>query len=337
MVFTSKNEILLEQVRANIGFYLTSHPDSGNLPLDNVISAFKNGFNEENLLESYLPNLSRMMTQLPNSRERWFAERLGVEAMSRDLGDPNVFITLNNDPRACPDVRRLLYELEHGSTADMDPDWYELDTAKFTELTSKYAAQLSIYLYKRAQLFLKAFLVDICHVSEKPSKNWKTDVDDNTGSYYFSRVEFTETRGLPHFHVLARLPHVLDTGLLGRLIHNGRVVRNEIKFGNIRDGQQEKAWEIVEIGLLANRYATLFADSISTASFYTERMDVDQHDPSKVIDLGKLRQEFIRNYKAGNVNRSTHPIMRRWDDDAFCDTNPYLELAKIAAVSCVHR
>jgi ribosomal protein S17E len=324
-----------QQIRANVGFYLTAHPDAASQPISNVISAFKNGFNEENLLESHLPGLSQMMTQLPNSRERFFSERMGIEALSRDLSDPNLFMTLNNDPRASPDVRRLLYELEYGSLADMDPDWFELNTTKFTELTSKYAAQLSIYLYKRTQLFLTAFLVDICGIAEKQTKDWRNDISENAGSYYFSRVEFTETRGLPHFHVLARLPHVLDTGLLGRIIHNGRVVRSEIKFGNIREGQHEKAWEMVEVGLLASRYATLFADSISTASFYTERMDADQHDPAKVIDLDKLRQEYVRNYKAGNVTRKTHPIMRRWDDSE-CDANPYIELAKVAAVSCMH-
>ena len=41
------------------------------------------------------------------------------------------------------------------------------------------------------------------------------------------------------------------------------------------------------MGLLASRYATLFADSISQASFYSEDMDVDRHDPSKVTDLEK--------------------------------------------------
>jgi hypothetical protein len=66
------------------------------------------------------------MTQLPNSREMWFAERLGVEAMSRDCGDPNVFITINNDPRASVDIRRLLYELENGTMNGFDPDYYEV-------------------------------------------------------------------------------------------------------------------------------------------------------------------------------------------------------------------
>lgn len=49
-----------------------------------------------------------------------------------------------------------------------------------------------------------------------------------------------------------KLPHVLDTGVIGSMIQNGRVVRQEIKCGNINPRMKEKAWEIVEIGLLAN-------------------------------------------------------------------------------------
>jgi len=54
-----------------------------------------------------------------------------------------------------------------------------------------------------------------------------------------------------------------------------------------------------------------------------------------VIDLEKLRRSFVRDYKAGNVSRKTHPIMRSWDDP-HCHANPLMELALVAAVSCVH-
>lgn len=140
--------------------------------------------------------------------------------------------------------------------------------------------------------------------------------------------------GLPHFHVLARLPHVLDTGLLGRIINNGRVVRDEIKYGNIRPEHMEDAWSFVEAGLLADRYVRLLADSLSTASFYSE--PVETHDPTKVIDLDALRRDFVNNYKARRMSRATHPIMRSWDDEVNRDANPRMELAKVAAVSCQH-
>ena len=47
----------------------------------------------------------------------------------------------------------------------------------------------------------------------------------------------------PHWHFLVKLPHVLNTGLLGRIIHNGRVVRQELICGNIKSEKREAAWE----------------------------------------------------------------------------------------------
>ena len=107
-------------------------------------------------------------------------------------------------------------------------------------------------------MFLKAFLSDICGIAEnEPSGDWMKHDALAEGSYW-ARVEFMETRGVQHWHCLAKLPHVLDTALLGRIIQNGRVVRQEIKCGNIKPGVgEEAACEIVEVGLLASRYVTL--------------------------------------------------------------------------------
>ena len=82
--------------------------------------------------------------QLPNSRESWFAERLGIEAMGRDFSDPNLFLTLNNSPRETYDTRLLLHKLEHGTDEGFDPNYYERDTQKFTDLMNKYAPQMTI-------------------------------------------------------------------------------------------------------------------------------------------------------------------------------------------------
>jgi len=152
---------------------------------------------------------------------------------------------------------------------------------------------------------------------------------------FFDRVEFTETRGVAHWHTLVKLPHVLDTAVLGRMIQNGRVVRQELKCGNIKPSKVDEAWMMIEVGLLAGRYVTLFGDSIATSSFYTENLDVDAHDPQKVIDLEKYRDEYKTNYWQKNINLATHPVMRRFDDPE-CDPNPNIEMAKVAAVSCMH-
>jgi len=59
------------------------------------------------------------------------------------------------------------------------------------------------------------------------------------------------------------------------------------------------------------------------ASFYQEQMDVDCHDVSREVDVDKLREEFVDNYKAGNVNMKTNPIMRQFCDTGYCDANRY--------------
>jgi len=92
---------------------------------------------------------------------------------------------------------------------------------------------------------------------------------------------------------------------------------------------------MIEIGLLASRYAVLFAESISQASFYSEAMDVDRHDPDQTIDVEQLRQQFVHDYKSKNIPVATHPIMRLFNNSA-CDANQYVENTKVAAVSCVH-
>jgi hypothetical protein len=51
------------------------------------------------------------------------------------------------------------------------------------------------------------------------------------------------------------------------------------------------------------------------------------------------RKEYVQNYilknMLKNINRDTHTIMRRFDDQK-CDPNPLVEMAKVAAVFCMH-
>jgi len=330
-----------QRVHAMVGYYLSQHPENVHTPLQSVLKAFKDGVNGDGFLDSQLPELSAVMSHIPNSTQKWFSERLGIEAISRDLGDPNLFITLNMDPRAWPDVRQLIYKLENGVESAMDRNWFELNTERYTELLDKYAPQICIYLYRKTKIFLRAFLSGICRIPpselgniNNTASDWSAE-DRYKNGWHFTRIEFTQTRGLPHFHCVAKLPNVLDTAVLGRIIHNGRVVRQELKCGNIRSGKVEDAWSMVEMGLLASRYATLFAESISQASFYSQDMDVDVHDQTKVIDVEMLRQQFVQNYKSKNISLNSHPIMRTFSDPE-CDPNESIENAKVAAVSCMH-
>jgi len=203
---------------------------------------------------------------------------------------------------------------------------YVKDTAEFTKLLNKYAPFVSIYLYHKVKAITRVFFTKICGIQQKEiAGDWmQQDVTDT--SWFWGCVEFTETRGVQHWHFLAKLPHVLDTGLLGRIIHNGRVVRQELKCGNIKPDKREQAWHMIEMGLLASRYAALFAHSISMASFYDENVGIDDHQDSKVIQLEDYRKEYDENRKQGNLNLKTHPIMRRFDDPE-CDENQFHEMS----------
>ena len=113
------------------------------------------------------------------------------------------------------------------------------------------------------------------------------------------------------------------------MIHNGRVVRQEMKCGNIRSGVENSAWQIIEMGLLAGRYSMWFADSIATASFYEDA------DKKIVLPVEKYRDEYIRDYKSKNINLTTNACMRRFDD-VERDSNLNIEMAKVASISCLH-
>lgn len=158
------------------------------------IVCFREGFNDEGLLDSHLPGLSTLLIQLPNTRERWNAERRSIEAISRDLDDANVFMTLNMNPRSDVSVRRLIHQLEFGT--EMPRDYpFEMNTAKFTDLMSKYAAHINIFLYRKVEIFLNAFLRDICGIKEDARNTDWAATDRSQNGWYWRRVEFTETRG----------------------------------------------------------------------------------------------------------------------------------------------
>ena len=74
-----------------------------------------------------------------------------MEAISRDMGSPNLFVTINVDPRASPDVRQLIYYLEHGTEMDREEPFVK-DPAEFTRLLSKFAPFVAIYLYRKVKI-----------------------------------------------------------------------------------------------------------------------------------------------------------------------------------------
>jgi hypothetical protein len=82
-------------VRAAVGWYLNEHPEDKNMPISTLVEAFKEGMTDDKgAIDSKMPALQGVMTKIRNSREKMFSERLGIETVSRDFGDANVFITV---------------------------------------------------------------------------------------------------------------------------------------------------------------------------------------------------------------------------------------------------
>ncbi len=95
-----------------MGFYLSQHTQVAHLPLSSIVDAFQHGVDEAGLLDSRLPDLTQMMTQIPDTRQFWFEHRKVLETVGRDLSDPCLFMTINPEPRS-HDTRALIYQLEH--------------------------------------------------------------------------------------------------------------------------------------------------------------------------------------------------------------------------------
>ena len=325
------------RINDKVGFYINQQPQLSS-DVSQLLEILKHGADDHGIIDSQLPGLTQALSSLQGSRENMFAERMGIEAISKDLGDPNWFLTLSFEPRFDPHVRKLIWMLENPMLqfTNEHENWQFENTEHFTRMMDKHAVFVSMLISHKFETFMDA-LCDICNIPKKQklddwSKRPPKSVDNG---WYFSRCEFTETRGVAHYHTLIHLPNVIPTSLLGRVIQNGRVVRDELKYGNIKQEYEEEAWHLIEMGLLAQQYAIKFVESVSMSSFYTEQMLDGVHDADKVIDLDALRAEFRKNHKKGNINKITNPLMRK-PGDVECNKNRNMEIAEIAAISQIH-
>jgi hypothetical protein len=80
-------------IRALVGWYISKRPERANILLDSIIAAFNDGVNGESMINTQMSDLRGINAHIRNSREYWFAERLGLEMVSRDMGDP-MFLSL---------------------------------------------------------------------------------------------------------------------------------------------------------------------------------------------------------------------------------------------------
>jgi hypothetical protein len=330
------------RVNDKVGFFMHQRPETAAMDITHLLEALKQGANDQGVIDSNLPGLTQLLSTLHGSREFWYSERMGIETISRDLGDCNWFLTLNFDPRNDCHCRKLVWMLEHSwlkveeVKEQYNEDWHFDSTEHFSAMMDKHAVFISMLMAHKFETFMDA-LCDVCQIPKHQKReDWTRRQEDSIeNGWYFARVEFTETRGVAHYHVLLHLPNVLPTSLLGRVIQNGRVVRNELKYGNIRDDCLEQAWQMIEMGLLAQQYAINFVESVSMTSFYTEQMPCSVHNEEKVINLDALCAEYCASYKEGNISKLANPLMRQ-PGDKECDSNRNVEIAKVASVVQLH-
>jgi hypothetical protein len=331
------------RINDKVGFFMHQRPESAAMDISQLLEALKQGADNNGIIDSNLPGLTQLLSTLHGSREFWYSERMGIETIARDLGDCNWFLTLNFDPRNDPHVRKLVWMLEHAPLThaqveqQYDANWHFDSTEHFSQMIDKHAVFISMLMHHKFETFMDA-LCDICQIPKHQKlDDWsKRQPNCNDNGWYFSRVEFTETRGVAHYHILLHLPNVFPTSLLGRIIQDGRVVREELKYGNIKPECMDQAWHLIEMGLLAHQYAINFVESVSVASFFTEHMASNVYDSDKVINLDALRNEYVENYAKKNISKATNPLMRQ-PGDPECDANRYMEIAKIAAVTQIHQ
>ena len=228
------------------------------MPIKELVDVLKQGADDQGFIDSKMPGLSQAMIELINSREFWFNERQSIETIARDLGDPNIFSTFNMDARHWEDVRWLVFQLEKGKSVDwMERDgdafknWYP-STKEWTDLKGKHSPLVTIFLHHRFTTFFKAFFCDICKVPEQQPRDDYTkrpNLSCLSNGWYWTRVEFTEVKGVQHHHCLVRLPKVLETGRSVRLNYlrwpryktrdedgQHQTRKNECRLGNDQNG-----------------------------------------------------------------------------------------------------
>jgi hypothetical protein len=351
------------------GYFMRHNVGASHVPLEQLLDAFEKGPNSFGELGTSIPDMHQLLADFPNSREMWFSHRLENEAMSRDVGDANYFLTLNCEPRSWPDVRKLVYALEFGMDKKMPKDWFLRNNEEFTVMMEKYAVQVSRYLEHKVKTFLRAYFWAICGISEdeneikdeekKPNKESNTKKEKKTASekdwrksdkmlsgWYWCRPEWTETRGIIHFHIIAKLPNVIDTAIIAKMIYLGRSTRQELRAGNVKEDSVELALKYVQLGVWADRYACKFAESVASASFFNRDLDIDDRfDENDEVKLKPYTEDYRNAWKCGRpeeINCKTNPLMREYNDEdveQFAD-NPVktrnIENAKIAAVCGRH-
>ena len=58
-------------VNAKVGYVMSQHPETAQIPIEQLIDTLKRGADDQGIIDSKLPNLTHAMSCLSNSPERW--------------------------------------------------------------------------------------------------------------------------------------------------------------------------------------------------------------------------------------------------------------------------
>jgi hypothetical protein len=92
----------ITEMRANA---LKQHPFAAHLPIESVFSSLKHGFDDQRFLNWKLPDVTRLLTQLPHSRNFGFQERQGLESLARDFASLHLLFIVFPEQRWAADIR----------------------------------------------------------------------------------------------------------------------------------------------------------------------------------------------------------------------------------------
>ena len=141
-------------------------------------------------------------------------------------------------------------------------------------MLDKCAVQVSLYLEHTVHTFLKAYFGVTCgiktdqqkkkEINSASKKDCQTE-DKMMSGWYLCHPEWTQTRGILHYHIIAKLPNVIDTAIVSKLIHLGKCTKRELLAGNIKEECIDKALYYVKLDVWADSYARKFVKSLASA------------------------------------------------------------------------
>jgi hypothetical protein len=335
-------------------WFITKFSTTTRADLDRIFESMLQGPRSDKTFDTAgVPNFSSHVGKMKQSPQRWQGERKNIETIACESGEGNLFITLNMDIRHWYDVHNMLHllihnepasklcssNLKHGSILHSGrpcfiPEY--INNQKIYErISDRYAAKIEEYLFFRVDAFLKTWFHVVCAVPLVEG-NWKNSLYENQGGVFWRRVEYTEVRGIQHWHMIVKLPGILHLPSLTRLLNRGRQARVELHKNNIKEDKVfvDKALEYIRIGLLAERYLQAFSDSLVHMSFEDEE--------GNEYDIERLRKMFDN-----TLHRSRNGLEILTIEN-FPLITPYVHVPKdygrmkkrmadVAAASCIHQ